>query len=307
MFFFCSKRKTEFRSVDSWARRKKIMYQTSAQHSLQVLIPPGIAERDSGIRGRASLFTFRSLRASLTVEAALSMTLFLLLITALLNFFSVIHTQIRVQTALELTGEQLAAWPEEASLITAEILFQTNLESSGLDVSMILGGKGGLSIGRSSVMGREAIIDLVATYQMRLPLVPEGVADIRVIQRSRKRAFGNVIFPGQEKQDYVYITPSGEVYHENLNCTYIRPVTEEVSYQTISSLRNKNGEAYDRCAFCKTNEPVSTVWVTKWGNCFHVASSCRGLWHNVEQIERSKVMNRRACSKCGTEQKQTEE
>ena len=306
MFFFCSKQMMGLWSADCRARQKTVKYQTSAQHSLQVLIPPEITEKKSEMRRRTSLFTFRVLKASLTVEAALSMTMFLLVITVLLSLFSVIHTQVRIQTALELTGDQLMAWPEEASLVTAVLLFQTNLVSSGVDDSVISGGKAGISIGRSTVMGHESVIDLIATYRICLPFVPEGVADIQIIQRSRKRAFGEATFSEQREKDYVYITPSGEVYHESLYCTYIRPVTEEVSYRLISTLRNENGKKYDLCTFCQTKEAVSTVWITRWGDCFHVTSSCRGVWHDVEQVERLEVPDRRACSKCGKQAEKEE-
>lgn len=269
-------------------------------HSLQVQAPRIICRKFRIIRKRISLLIFTKRAAgSLTVEAALAMTVFLLVVTTLLNFFFVFRTQIQVQTALEQTGNQLAALPEEATLLTAALLFQSHLQLSDVDTEMIVGGAEGISLARSTIMGHEPVIDLIAVYHMKLPFFPERTLTFNFVQRSRKHAFGEVKSSDMEETDYVYVTPNGEVFHESMYCTYLRPKTQEVMYSGIPMLRNESGGKYEACRYCCDGTKVSTVWITQWGDNYHVSSYCRGLWHQVKQVKRAEVAERRACSKCG--------
>lgn len=270
-------------------------------HSLQVQAPRIGCRWFRIIRKRISLLiSKRRATGSLTVEAALAMTVFLVAVTTLLNFFFVLRTQIQVQTALEQTGNQLAALPEEASLLTAALLFQSHLQLSGVDTETILGGAEGISLARSTVMGHKPVIDLIAVYQMKLPFLPERILTLNFVQRSRKNAFGVAMFSDIEETDYVYITPNGEVCHESMYCTYLRSKTQEVTYSSIPWLRNEDGGRYEPCRYCCDGTTVNTVWITQWGDCYHMSSYCRGLWHQVKQVKRSEVAEMRLCSKCGT-------
>lgn len=283
------------------AKKKMCFLFQTILHSLQVQPP---RKDDSALpcgRKRISLLTSRSrLNASLTVEAALAMSIFLFVVIALFSFFFVLRTQIQVQTALEQTGNQLVALPEEASLLTASVFFQANLSSTKTDTNLVIGGPEGISLVHSTVMGHEPMIDLVAVYRIRLPFFPEERVQLNMIQRSRKHAFGDANFGG-EQTDYVYITPQGTVCHESMYCTYLRPKTEAVKFIYVSQLRNQNGSRYEACAFCCGEEAADTVWITRWGENYHVSSYCRGLWHQVEQVKRSDVSDMKMCSKCGEE------
>lgn len=274
------------------------------QHSLQVLAPRTACSSDYRSRKGISLPAFKPggvrKKASLTVEAALAMTLFLFAVMSLLGFFSVLRTQIQVQTALEQTGNTLAVLPDEASLAAATLVFQERMAANGVDDTQIAGGSAGVSLLYSTIMGREPIIDLVAVYRVRLPFFPEGTAELNLVQRSRKRSFGDAALIREEKEeDYVYVTPHGTVYHESLYCTYIRPVTRQVTFSQIGDQRNRNGGCYYPCSFCCAGEETAVVWVTDWGDRYHQSEHCRGLWHDVEQVPRSSVGDRKACSKCG--------
>ena len=239
--------------------------------------------------------------ASLTVEAALAMTLFLFTVLILLGIFYVIRTEIQVQTALEQTGNQLAGLPEEASQVSASLLFREKLSVNGTDTSWISGAGGGISLARSTVMGNQPVIDLVAVYRIKVPFFPDNLAEMTVVQRCRKTAFGETEFPSEDEEDDVYITLKGEVYHESMYCTYIRPVTRSVSFAEVGEMRNQDGGRFRPCSFCCTGTPSAIAWITEWGDCYHQSEQCRGLWHDVRQISRSEAVEqgRRACSKCG--------
>lgn len=273
-----------------------------AQHSLQVFTPEAECCPDRSGREEISLFISRGrLRASLTVEAALAMSVFLFAVLALLSFFFVIRTEVQVQTALEQTGNQLASLPESASIASAGLIFQEKLLVNRVDDSQIIGGQMGISLAQSSVMGHEPVIDLVAVYRMKLPFFPDGTAELTIVQRSRKLAFGEASYLSAGSAEYVYVTPEGEVYHEDMYCTYIKPKTEKVLRSEVGEKRNADGSRYSGCAFCGEESAAAEVWITEWGEAYHQSEYCRGIWHNVTRISIADVDGKRACSKCGTD------
>lgn len=272
-----------------------------SQHSLQVQLPEADVCPNCRREGTSPLTSRMRWPASLTIEAAFAMTLFLFAVMSLLSFFFVIRTQIQVQTALEQTGNQLACLPEMASLATATVLFQEKLQVEQVDDSQIIGGSAGILLSKSTVMGHKPVIDLVATYRVKLPFFPEELMQLNVLQRSRKQAFGDAQFLAEEEPEYVYVTPSGEVYHESLYCTYIRPVTEEIAFSEVDTRRNRDGSKYYSCSVCCTGGTLVRVWITAWGERYHQSEHCRDIWHNVEQVSKSTVTERRPCSKCAAD------
>ncbi|MBQ8815423.1 MAG: hypothetical protein IJZ85_13120 [Lachnospiraceae bacterium] len=235
-----------------------------AQHSLQVFAPEAECCPDHSGREGTSLFTSAGkLRASLTVEAALAMSVFLFAVLALLSFFFVIRTEVQVQTALEQTGNQLVSLPEGASIASAALIFQEKLLVNRTDTSQIIGGKTGISLAQSSVMGHEPMIDLVAVYRMKLPFFPDAAAELTIVQRSRKRAFGEAAYLTDSSVKYVYITSQGEVYHEDMYCSYIKPKTEKIARSEVEDRRNADGSRYSACDFCGDEPTVSEVWITE--------------------------------------------
>ena len=271
---------------------------SKAQHSLQVQAPGIAVSPDHNDRKGASLFIFKQrVGGSLTVEAALAISVFLFAVLGMLGFFFVIRTEIQIQGALEQTGNQLACIPETASLPAAALIFQGKLAEDGVDTSSVVGGQLGISLGRSTIMGHEPIVDLVAVYQMKLPFFPEGIS-ISIVQRSRKRAFGEAAYLSSTETTYVYVTRQGEVYHEDLYCTYIRPKTEAVAISEVSERRNGSGSIYYACELCCDEAADVDVWITRWGEAYHLSEHCRGIWHDVERISIEEAWGMRGCSKC---------
>lgn len=302
MSLFCTgsqikKVRSPRRETEVSAGTGKYIFLSKAQHSLQVQAPE-ITSPDRKDRKGTSLFIFRQrVSGSLTVEAALAISVFLFAVFGMLGFFSLIRTEMQVQCALEQTGNQLAGVPEMASIPAAVLIFQGKLTENGVDTSLIEGGKPGISLSRSTIMGREPTIDLVAVYRMNLPFFPKRIS-INVVQRSRKRAFGESAYLASSETKYVYVTYHGEVYHEDLYCTYIRPKTEKVAISEMSGRRNGSGSIYYACEFCCDEEADVDVWITKWGEAYHLSEHCRGIWHDVERIPMEEAWGKRGCSKC---------
>lgn len=273
--------------------------------------PPYRLIKKRGIR----TFFSASLRASLTVEAALVLPLFLFAMIAALQYGNVTGTAVQFGTAMSETGEMMAAAayvkrfggdldkaPELAvSALSAayaqhRIMSLTDSEDSVKNANMIL----------SSIMQGDDMIDLVLTYQIRSPVSIIRLPGSFFLQRARVRAWTGRSTGGEGNGDgegadgtYVYVTETGSVYHEDPECTHLKLSIREVEKSQLARLRNSNGEKYHDCERCGGKAVDGMVYITKEGNRCHSSLSCSGLKRTVRQVSREELGNMRACSKCG--------
>ncbi|MGN0241071.1 MAG: hypothetical protein ACI4CS_05245 [Candidatus Weimeria sp.] len=98
--------------------------------------------------------------------------------------------------------------------------------------------------------------------------------------------------------DTVYVTEKGEVYHESLECTYIRLSIHTTSPSFLGTIRSKDGSIYHPCEEC--GSAISGVcYYTDYGNRAHSSLTCSKLKRTIRAIPRSEAVKRyRPCSKC---------
>ncbi len=179
-------------------------------------------DRNTDIRRKDNRGTGHRMQASLTVEAALVMPLFLFAILSLLYFIQIITVQEFIQSAITKMGinmaktayvyEDFAGMEEvldfDATIFGAEIeinlgdfaksmIDQTILKRYGreyLDVdrinrSCIREGFDGISFSGSKILQEEDAIDIVVRYRMAIPVKLFAIGDMQLIQRVRVRAW----------------------------------------------------------------------------------------------------------------------
>lgn len=237
----------------------------------------------------------------MTVEAALVLPLFLsaMLLVAWLGLL--VKCQDEVQWALTRTAREASVEYAVSgnSLLANRAYYQMKvnhyLEGSGQAVSLL----------ESSVLQENDEIDLIAVYQVKLPFRIIPVDMCRFRQRVHTRAFTGVEqreTEDQQKEVMVYITATGRVYHRNRECTYLRLSISQMKYGDIDGLRNESGGRYKPCERCvRENVPGAerAVWVTNFGDRYHISRSCSGIKRSIEKIALSKAGKRTPCSKCG--------
>lgn len=276
-------------------------------------LPPNCARR----RGTGTFF-FAPLRGSLTVEAAVAVPLFLFVMIAVLQYGAVMGTAARFGAALSEAGKSIATAsyavkyggdlsevPEIAAVALTEayaqgkVMNQTGDTSAVRNANMLL----------SSFLKNDNTIDLVLTYQLRSPVNIAVLPQNFFIQRARVRAWtgragsgGNDTSEGEEVQtEYVYVTETGTVYHDDPDCTYLNPSVRAVNADRLSTLRNRGGAIYHRCELCGEANPAGTVYITRDGTRYHSSVSCSGLKRTVRQVSKEELGDMHACSKCGKE------
>lgn len=244
--------------------------------------------------------------ASITVEAAfiLPVFLFAMLLYAFLGRMA--ECQDKVQWALtrvareasaELGASDKAARKNRASLSKGyyKVKLMKYLDGNGLSVSLK----------QSRICEREDEIDFIADYRMNLPFRLFSLNFCAFRARVRTRAFTGVEKRGKEDgrglDREVYIAKTGRVYHDSLSCTYLKLSISQLKYVDVEALRNEGGGKYKPCEKCVKKESVpkgTDVWITNFGDRFHLTRSCSGLKRMIQKIKLSEAGSRTPCSKC---------
>ena len=204
-------------------------------------------------------------KGSLSIEAALIVPFFLMI---LLAFFS-LFLQYAVAADLKM---QAAAEAKKLGIVSGYI--------------------------RSEDVGDIIIYKTSAAEQIcKLPFKTPD----RIVEKAVCRAW--IGFTELETQEtYVYITPEGSVYHLFRDCTHLSLSIEQVSYKKAVTSKNEYGETYRECKRCK--EPYGIlVYITKEGDCYHSERNCSGLKRTIRQVPISEVQGCACCIRCSEREK----
>lgn len=278
-------------------------------------------------------------QGSLTVEAALIFPIFIFAVIAFLSLFQIMLIQGRVQWALMETSLEASRY----AYVYQDIMEEDRIEQADTKQTYqnVLGhledglfyqqcfqkymkdGKGnwlynqnfltgGFSFVQSEFLQDGKNVDVVVTYQIKLPIQVLAGKTYTFVQRSKVRGFiGTTVFGtedgNKEKENdrLVYITDTGTVYHTTQNCTHLKLSISNVNFSNIPNLRNQNGEKYKPCEKCVKNALLSKgamVYITTEGDRYHSDRNCSGLKRSVKTIKLSEAGGRRPCSRCGREE-----
>ena len=268
------------------------------------------------------------LSASLTLEAALSLPLFLFFLLAVMSFLVMLNVQMYVQNSMEDLSRRMgkAAYLMErgdAILSGGELdsdsiaLAQAGINSTSiqlmlaadkglgtvLDGSRVKGGRGGLYTYDSSYDAGSGILDMVVSYDYDIPWLPGFFGNMRMVQRARSHVWtGDPLQKsggdGTSEHQTVYVTETGTVYHTSPNCHYLDLSIQGVSSGQVSSLRNAAGARYYRCEECARSGAAGTVYITNYGTSWHNSLSCSGLKRTIKEVDLEELGGMRMCTKC---------
>lgn len=285
-------------------------------HTLRKLSSPN--DKKSIESGRVS--SFISQRASLTVETALVLPLFLFAICFMMYFTEVVRIQAEISNELYKQSKDLAL-----SSYVYSRAESNNIIASGEVEDLISGMLGNLyvksevknelgenyfeinniesdiSLLLSSYMEEDDVIDIVALYNIKIPCNFFQLNKIKVIQRARIRGWtGYENAEGEsEQEEMVYITQYGSVYHRDALCTHINLSISQVNVEEVENLRNSGGGKYYACELCGDESGNGTVYITNTGDRYHKIRECSGIRRGIMTVPISQVGNRGPCSRCG--------
>ena len=248
-----------------------------------------------------------SASASLTLEAALVLPLFLYAGIVLMMPFRIMDIQRQVQAWAEHTSEAISetaciskygkeesVWNTAAAYAYAEVEMRVRLKN--LPVQRV-------SLLRSSLLEDGETIDLVLDYEIKLPFSVFGLSNVKQTVRSCRRAWVGTEGRrgsgdrGEEDDTIVYVGKNSTRYHVTSTCHYLYNNLSAVPISDIENRRNQSGGRYAPCARCGDGTN-STVYIMPSGRHYHTSMSCSAIQAYVKAVVKSEVEYLGACSYC---------
>lgn len=240
--------------------------------------------------------------ASLTVEAALVFPIFILAFWFMLYGLKITELQAKIQYALNVTAEEMAAYSDVKSNVGATALFLVNLKTCGADTSIVSGTWAGFSMGKSQIQKEDSMIYLKVNYKIKLPQVLGIKITIPCIQNACIRAFQGISLKDKDKGKVVYITTGQTVYHTSRKCTYLNLSIQKISEANFRKQASGIWNNYTACSTCKNKERYGYVYITEDGTKYHNTLSCKNLRRTIERVLLEEVNSRKICSRCSKKQ-----
>ena len=275
------------------------------------------------LSGRASLYGSALEQGSMTLEAALILPFFLLVMLSILSFLEIIRLHDGITMGVREAGKQMAVYgyvfretkdlhgQEQIGLLPGVAL---SYVWAGKEVEDFLGQEmlenapfgtkeRWIHYEMSSLMAKDDIIDLVAFYTVAPQYNIAGVRKRILTGRYYARAWTGYCVEGENTgsvtEENVYVTPGGEVYHRNRYCTHLQLTIMTCTRQQLKQRRNERGNLYAACIFCGSFGTSGKVYITPEGDRYHSTLRCQGLKRTIDIIPISKVGDRSPCSRCG--------
>ncbi len=277
-------------------------------------------------------------KASLSVEAAFVLPIFLYFMIAFLYYIQLFTVQEQIQAAITKMGLNLSktayvfqdfpsiedivsfdfsifgkeydlGLDELADHITSDGILKQYakkyLDTAEINQSCIKGGFDGISFYGSSLLGGSDIIDIVVSYKVEIPVKIFIIKEMNMIQRVRLRGWTGykvaAAYQTQEenKATIVYVTNTGSVYHKTNNCSHIKLSVKAVS-GIPTGLRNDSGAKYYPCeACCDANLiRLATYYITSDGTRYHSIRECSKIKRSVRELKITEVGTRTPCKRC---------
>jgi hypothetical protein len=268
---------------------------------------------------------FLSVSGSVTLEAALCLSIFIFASTCLLLPMKVMNTERQIQAAMEQAGEDLSRYAylkdaaEQGKLFASagasdfakgfcnylveemgegytEALVREHMKTNVVN---------GINMAESQIMADGEYIDLVMDYEIRFPFPVLGLSSLERTARCRRRAwigtegkdYDNDGDAASEEDPLVYIGKNSTRYHRKRSCHYLSNDLTTVSRNAISAMRNRDGKKYRACAVCG-KQAGDTLYLMPSGESYHTDPDCRAIVAYVQTARLSEVEHLGPCSYC---------
>lgn len=263
-------------------------------------------ETGTGTPGKRAAFFIRTKRkGSLTVEAAITVPVFLLAVIVLLQMIDLYRIHGLLTLSLQECAKELSVYgsgiggdgntvPETAVCVAYA---RAKLPSEVAD-------HGTISLAGSTI--KDDILELRAVY---IPKLGNSLLPVRMIMltaRASVHLFNGYGGNGKgstagscDEGDMVYVTEHESVYHTDASCSYIALKIHETTREQAVCARNQYGGRYDSCEKCIGQGVVhETVYLTEQGTKYHNSLKCSGLKRTVRLVEKDTVYGMALCSRC---------
>lgn len=274
---------------------------------------------------RACLYTSNISQGSITLEAAVALPLFMLAMLSIIYIMNIIYLQTSIQIAMEETARDIS----KTAYITSEFYAHTTdddysiIENIGaraitipyikdiflegdmrnlLNQSYVAGGADGISFDFTSIDMENSTIDIVASYTISIPFLPDNLISLKLSNHCYMRIYMGKDMKKEQQEAfiYVYYTVNGSVLHTNKYCQYLLNYSEALRYNSAAKLYSP-----DICLLCSSNitiedlrEENPVVYLTSNHEVFHLNLDCQAFTKDVFRQKRTSLENEDICQQC---------
>lgn len=271
-------------------------------------------------------------KASVTLEAAIAIPIFLLSMLTIIYVINIMYLQLSLQIALEETArdisktayisstfyslsidDQKKASEEDSSLIEnigASVLsvpyikncFINEKTTNILNNSFVENGADGISFFLSSVDMSKNIVDIIINYKVTIPFIPNDLLSFNLANRCFMQVYTGKDMSKKQSESsfYVYYTSYGDVFHTNKYCQYLLNYSKAIRYKDALLLYDLNS-----CQLCCTDTTVeklrdnnALIYLTSDEQIFHVTLDCQSFTKDVFRIKRTSIDEDELCEQC---------
>lgn len=244
-------------------------------------------------------------RASLSVEAAVVVPIFILTVSTILGILDIYRIQSAVKTSLHESAMELGMYAYAA---------QTGGESPAGIVSTAVctayaksrmpdfGEYVKVSTVGSSYQGHRISLTARVTYKLPFSVIP--LPAISFTNESCVNSWtgqdeGELAdIAGGSQEEMVYVTDYESVYHTSAECTHLELAIHQGTLGTVEDIRNAYGQTYHCCDKCGKAPEGTWVYYTEKGDCYHTSESCSGLKRTVRLVKKSETYAAHQCERC---------
>ena len=256
------------------------------------------------LRRSAALRRRAPLSASLTVEAALVLPLFLFVLLLFSVPFRIMTAERQMQRAAETVCDRAAAL---AALSTPEAAqYRNSLSALALAAARAAVSDpnlSGLSAERSSFLADGETVRVVLDYSYTLPIPLFRLPAIRCSRTAWRRAWIGETDPencvaANPEEEIVYVGRHSTRYHKTARCHYLYNDLRAVSLSEATAARNASGGRYHACPVCARGASGGTVYLMPSGTAWHRDPACRAIRAYVRAVPKREVEQLGPCSYC---------
>ena len=249
--------------------------------------------------------TFKK-RASYSIEAAVVMSMMILIMALLLWIMRVETTEYLVKKSMHETAceflcignVEVTDKVDENKVLKQLVIARCRqkLINEKKMVRFIEGGLLGLNFGKTEI--DDTYICLECKYKLVsiTPMFSDTL--FRIHEKVRVRRYIGWNPKMEEDETYVYVTRNGKAYHLSEKCPYLKLSIQEVPRSSIKGRRAKDGSKYKKCSCVKKG--MTVVYITDYGNQFHGDLNCTDLRRHIRRIPiKEAEKDYHSCPKCG--------
>ena len=250
---------------------------------------------------------------SLTIEAALSLTLFMFMVILLSVPMELLNVQRKVQMVLETAAREMSrqAWlPDSEDEGWISLFLQGGLILSlehAIEDAVGENRLEKLDCSGTRISEDREWIDLRAEYRLKLPFSVFALDSIPLSARSRKRGWigregGYWSRENTEERNrtMVYVGRDSVRYHLSADCHYLSNQIIAVSSDQVDEMKSKDGSHYKLCRICGGEvREGGMVYLFPNGAYYHSRKDCSSVRFYIREVPLDEVRHLGACSYCG--------